>query len=62
MRRMGRGTMARISYQNFRPFYKFDIRLLNWTFVLSISTFVSFVSAFVFQGGHSFFKIDIAFT
>ena len=41
--------MARISYQNstFRSFCKFDIRLLNWTFVLFISTFVLFASAFV---------------
>ena len=46
--------MARISYQNstFRSFYKFDIRLLNWTFVL-------FASAFVLHKQHSFFKIDI---
>ena len=49
--------MARISYQNstFCSFCKFDIHLLNWTFVLFISTFVSFASAFVFQGGHSFY-------
>ena len=63
--------MARISYQNstFRSFYKFDIRLLNWTFVLFISTFVLFASAFVllasafvFQGGHSFYINNIRFS
>ena len=56
--------MARISYQNstFRSFYKFDIRLLNWTFVLFISTFVLFASAFVFQGEHSFYINNIRFS
>ena len=55
--------MARISYQNstFRSFYKFDIRLLNWTFVLFISTFVLLALAFVFQGGHSFYINNISF-
>ena len=63
--------MARISYQNstFRSFYKFDIRLLNWTFVLFISTFVLFASAFVllasafvFQGEHSFYINNVRFS
>ena len=56
--------MARFSYQNstFRSFYKFDIRLLNWTFVLFISTFVLFASAFVFQGEHSFYINNIRFS
>ena len=59
-----REFMARISYQNstFRSFYKFDIRLLNWTFILFISTFVLFASAFVFQGGHSFYINNIRFS
>ena len=57
-------SMARISYQNstFRSFYKFDIRLLNWTFVLFISTFVLFASAFVFQGDYSFYINNIRFS
>ena len=55
--------MARVSYQNstFCSFYKFDIHLLNWTFVLFISTLVSFASAFVFQGGRSFYINSIGF-
>ena len=57
-------SMARISYQNstFHSFYKFDIRLLNWTFVLFISTFVLFALAFVFQGEHSFYINNIRFS
>ena len=56
--------MARISYQNstFRSFYKFDIRLLNWTFVLFASAFVLLASTFVLHKQHSFFKINIVFT
>ena len=55
--------MASISYQNstFCSFYKFDIHLLNWTFVLFISTLVLFASAFVFQGGHLFYINSIRF-
>ena len=55
--------MARISYQNstFRSFYKFDIRLLNWTFALFASAFVLLASTFVFQGGHSFYINNIRF-
>ena len=56
--------MARISYQNstFRSFYKIDICVLYWTFVLFISTFVLFASAFFLLGGHSLYKNIIRFS
>ena len=55
---------ARISYQDstFRSFYKTDIRLLYWTFVLFISTFVLFASAFFFLSGHLRYKNIIRFS
>ena len=57
-------NMARISYQDstFRLFYKIDICLLYWTFVLFISTFVLFASAFFFLSGHSLYKNIIRFS